>query len=439
MLDLANERAEVCRRLAELNFEAVNAEGLLPNGARSWERLQPEIESSDLFVLILGEKYGWIPPTGPGAADGKSVTEMEYDAARSAGLPILVFSRPLRHSTAPATDDERRRDAFRAAVEAWEDGYFRTEFELARDLADKVAQAVVGYITDRLRAFEVEQRRTARVPRHTVKPEHGPETLQLPPGLVDAVADRRVILMLGAGASLQAGMPSADAFVTAMVEQIREDHGDYRAPASGTQFNAVATDFESLLSEERLWEVAQELVDPPYVDGPTTAHRVSARLFDIMLTTNYDTLLERATETEGMDVGVISSEASEAELQRPRQIIKLHGSISDPRGLVLTESDLAGLEMKRPRLWARVQKLLRERPLLVVGSSLRDPSIVRLLESCRPHVQGWAVVYEPNAAEKLRLGRWGLEAIPGDADGVLLALEQEVAERRAGRDRRQAS
>src|ERR687891_352999 len=63
MEDLENERSEVVTRVRQLNFEPVNAEGWLPTGSRPWDRIEKEMESCHLFVLILGNRYGWIPET----------------------------------------------------------------------------------------------------------------------------------------------------------------------------------------------------------------------------------------------------------------------------------------------------------------------------------------------------------------------------------------
>src|SRR6185312_11845428 len=163
MRDLANERAEVIRRLEEMNLNPIAAgSSLLPSGENSWDRLVSAIEGCDLFVLILGETYGWIPNSGPMADKEKSVTELEFEAARAIGLPVLVFVKRLDISHARDTDDARRRDLFRSEVEGWSGGLFRSEFDLARDLGEDVQRAVTSQIADRFRAARLHQRRSDR-------------------------------------------------------------------------------------------------------------------------------------------------------------------------------------------------------------------------------------------------------------------------------------
>jgi hypothetical protein len=73
MKNLPNERYEVVRQLTALGFEPVNAEDFAPLGENSWDTIKPKIEDSHIFVLILGESYGWVPDKGYGAGHGDTV------------------------------------------------------------------------------------------------------------------------------------------------------------------------------------------------------------------------------------------------------------------------------------------------------------------------------------------------------------------------------
>ena len=424
--DLANERAELATRLKLFNFEPVTSEELLPNGQGIWQRLRDAIETSDLFVLILGDLYGDIPSAGPMASAGKSVTHLEYDTAKATGLPIFVFTKTLGRTAPRDTADAYRRDAFREEVQAWEGGHFRREFQLASELADHAGRAIVAYLTDQFQTARVDRRRPEVQAIERGAPERW-RRITLPGALVEAVASRSAILLLGTGVSLQAGLPSAPAFIQAMVARIRRVDPDYEPGASGSLFNAVATDFESLLSLDELWLIADSLVNSAY-SQPTHAHRTAARLFTTVVTTNFDLLFEKALE--GIGRRIVHGETADIDFGDPA-LIKLHGSIDDPRSLVLTESDLANLEATRPVLWRELGVQLRNRPVLAVGSSLRDPSLVRLLESCRPELRGWAVLRSVSEAQRRRLGRYGLDALEGDADSVLEALDHAVSGRGA--------
>jgi DNA-binding PadR family transcriptional regulator len=160
MKDLANERLAVRQRLSDLDLEPVNAEGWGPNGSKSWTRIQGEIESSDLFVLILGERYGWIPDIGPGAGSGLSVTHLEFREARRLQIPVLPFLKHLSYDTDRLSEDAQRRDQFRREVTDWAEGQFVAEFELAPDLAAKVGRSLIELLVDEFQARQIKARLT---------------------------------------------------------------------------------------------------------------------------------------------------------------------------------------------------------------------------------------------------------------------------------------
>jgi hypothetical protein len=144
MRDLANERHSVITRLRAFNLEPANAEDWVPTGAKPWSRIEQEVESSDAFVLVLGERYGWVPDEGPTAGTDLSVTHLEYHRAHQLGLPVLPFLKRLDYDKDAVSEDARKRDAFRDEVRSWDGGRFVSEFELAVDLADSVGVAIIG-------------------------------------------------------------------------------------------------------------------------------------------------------------------------------------------------------------------------------------------------------------------------------------------------------
>src|ERR1700741_1306527 len=164
MKDMANERDAVRRKLVEFSMEPVNAEGWLPDGSGSWDRIREALETSDLFVLLLGESYGWVPKTGPKSETGKSVTELEYLEAREQDIPVLPFLKNLPYDPGAPSEAEQARNAFRDRVTAWEDGYSIARFDLAVDLADNVGKALIQVITREYLKTRVQQRLAAKGP-----------------------------------------------------------------------------------------------------------------------------------------------------------------------------------------------------------------------------------------------------------------------------------
>lgn len=48
-----------------------------------------DVRASHLYVGILGQRYGYVPPAAEGNPDGKSITELEYEACQRPGGPPI--------------------------------------------------------------------------------------------------------------------------------------------------------------------------------------------------------------------------------------------------------------------------------------------------------------------------------------------------------------
>lgn len=89
------------------------------------------VQSADALVLLLGQRFGWVAPSG------RSATEEEYREARRQHMPIHVFVQD-GGSTEP---DQQR---FIAEVEDYTQGHFRRSFRTSTELKRLVKEAVMS-------------------------------------------------------------------------------------------------------------------------------------------------------------------------------------------------------------------------------------------------------------------------------------------------------
>lgn len=362
MDDLANEREAVIDAIQDLNFEPVNAEGILPNGATSWDVLEPEIQSSHICILLQGDRYGWIPTEGYGAGLGKSVTHLEIDTARRARKPILPFFKELKYGVASKSVDARLRDRFRKEIGDWKDGQFRAEFRGANDLRKKARQALLDALaTSWLReAVEAEVARTPPL-LATIFPDLPP------PPAVDPTAPPEV-LFAGAGLSLSAGLPSANALAGVVGRALRLDPDQTSRHSLAHLFELVEFKF----GREKMIEIVAGVLNPPVPVEPTMAHMAAVRHFPVILTTNYDHLFERACEMLELPYVVRTPNGEKLVPSKPGiTIFKIDGSADNPESLVLSPGDT-----ERARgdgsFWNEVADVLQKSSPVVIGHSLRD-------------------------------------------------------------------
>jgi len=91
-------------------------------------------EQCDIFVLIIGERYGYI------MSDGRSVVEFEYSIARQENPEkILVYVKQ-------GVDREPLLEEFLRCVEDFETGYFRSFFTAAADLRPKIQGDIARWL-----------------------------------------------------------------------------------------------------------------------------------------------------------------------------------------------------------------------------------------------------------------------------------------------------
>ncbi|UCC39308.1 MAG: SIR2 family protein [Candidatus Aminicenantes bacterium] len=431
MEDLANERDAVVRTLSELNFvEPVNAEGLLPDGTRSWERIEKELDSCHLLILLIGERYGWTPDKGPEAEKGLSVTHLEVSKARQLGLPILPFLKTLRYETPRGTEDAKKRDAFRKEVKDWDKGYFVTEFDLASDLAKKVGRALSEMLADSPLKDLVKDRDKRVIPiPATVVPVHDAPRFDLDPVLIDLVRQQKAVLFAGAGMSLAAGIPSARALSENLIVKMEECEPVSSKATVDAPLHKIAKTFESACGRKALRDIYQQALSGPLGVAPTEAHRLSVHLFRRILTTNLDCLFESACNETSVAFAVIDDDQPIPDSDERTTIVKIDGSIASPEGMLLTANDFQDRHNRKPHLWDSLSRTISTSPMVVVGTSLRDPSLSTLFYSRDEHIPGYIVSPVTALFEQLTFQGITLRAIRADADTFFQQLTEAVDKR----------
>jgi hypothetical protein len=98
-----------------------------------------------------------------------------------------------------------------------------------------------------------------------------------------------------------------------------------------------------------------------------------------VLTTNWDELIEKTLPDYETFVG--QNDVLFTTIQSVGEIYKIHGSISDPRSLVLTQEDYRTYWDRNPYLIAKMLTLFVEHPMFLLGYSVSDPHIRLLLSN----------------------------------------------------------
>ena len=168
--------------------------------------------------------------------------------------------------------------------------------------------------------------------------------------------------------------------------------------------------------------------------NPTRAHRAIARLvrlgfIRIVVTTNFDRLLETALHDEGVEPNVFTPEQISG--MRPvhlydHVILKLHGDYRQTR----MKNSPADLDSYLTETNLVLDRIFTEYGLIVAGwSGSYDSALVRCLTSAKPRYKAvWLALSEPSSTAAEICSSIGAEVCidPDGADSVFTSLSEKV-------------
>ncbi len=189
---------------------------------------------------------------------------------------------------------------------------------------------------------------------------------------------RGAALMVGAGISRNAVLPAPTSpkppLWGDLIRAMREELGLDRAGSPGAL--KLAQRYEEMFGRGRLEGLIRELV-PDLAWEPGAHHTRLLRLpWTEILTTNYDTLLERAADrlTEPAYEAVLTP-ADIARTRAPR-IVKLHGTLPSHTPFVITANDYHDYPSRFAPFVNLARQVLLENDLCMLGFSGSDPNFV---------------------------------------------------------------
>lgn len=212
-------------------------------------------------------------------------------------------------------------------------------------------------------------------------------------------------LLLGSGVSRPAGIPTGWEVVLDLIRRMAVLVGEECDTDPEAWFNnkyeqkltySILLDqlFKSQAERSQMLATYFEPTDDEQERGlkvPTQAHRAIAQLvksgyLKVILTTNFDRLMEQALESAGVSPVIISSpDATEGAMPLVHSrctLVKLHGDYLDIR----TKNTPVELDVYDPRIDGLLDRILDEFGLLVCGwSGEWDTALRKAIERCKGH------------------------------------------------------
>lgn len=210
-------------------------------------------------------------------------------------------------------------------------------------------------------------------------------SISIPPSLTSKLeqikqymSKGRVTAFVGAGFSLNAEMPSHVQMKT--WAQLRDDfftklYGNDEEAKNKDQNDVVQ--LASLIDAEFKRNELDEILEaalPDKLIRPGVLHRKLMKLpWRDILTTNYDTLLERAAEEEVQKYQLVTNKETLLYQPSPR-IIKLHGSFPNIRPYIMTKEDYRRYPLEHPEMVNTARQAFLESLMCLIGFSGDDPN-----------------------------------------------------------------
>ena len=192
-------------------------------------------------------------------------------------------------------------------------------------------------------------------------------------------------MLVGAGFSRNAERAGHDTKIPPLWSDLRDSmakmlYGDRidHAPKDALR---LAEEFRVYLGQAALVEFNREQV-PDTSWSPGRLHTTLMALpWADVLTTNYDTLLERASERHQ-----VVQEAADLAQVRGRRVIKLHGSVNSNARLVIAEDDYRTYPVRSAAFVNTARQVFLENELCLIGFSGDDPNFLQWSGWVRDHL-----------------------------------------------------
>jgi hypothetical protein len=200
------------------------------------------------------------------------------------------------------------------------------------------------------------------------------DPIEATPESLARILNERPVLWVGAGASVAAGYPGTNRLIEVMLKA-SDDAINPNLP-----FFRIADSLIHSAGVGTLPDLLQREIGPPR--DPVILHHALARLakgrrFSAILTTNYDSLIERALDEAHVPYAQQALDRNElVQVDGHIPLLKLHGSRDDWLNVILSGRSYEQFSKRYPFLNAQLDVLLRRHPVLFVGCSLQDPRIL---------------------------------------------------------------
>jgi len=226
----------------------------------------------------------------------------------------------------------------------------------------------------------------------SLKSEKGIELPKIPNDLINKIIEGNCLLFAGAGASIDAGLPTWHDFLITLIEKTQDmeqfsekEVAEIKSLLGNGEFLIVA---EICRKKLGIYEFSNIIKKTLAVKGrnSSTQKILSEIPFSGCLTTNYDSFVESNKLNSRVilpkELNEISFNELNSILENNYPVIKLHGTYDNVKSIILTHQDYNSLIFngQNSRYRENLKYILSNKSIFFLGFSFRDPNIDFMLQ-----------------------------------------------------------
>lgn len=252
----------------------------------------------------------------------------------------------------------------------------------------------------------------------------------IPDNIIAPIMRRDCLIFIGAGMSIEAGLPSGSDLAKKLVAILEKD--GYTAPSDFT-LPRIAQDFENKRSRLELVEIIRnEIVNSMSESDPTSYDLLSklAPLPNYIITTNYDRLLEKAIGEQNY-MPIYHDRAMGKCTDSKMNLHKIHGDVDRLEDAIITEEDIRSYKNIHSVFLDEIKALFQKMAVIFIGFSVEDAHIRNIYKEMRDKLGDsapLAYAVTPDDSSTLRFEEIGVKQIKLGASDFLTELLEKVEE-----------
>lgn len=191
----------------------------------------------------------------------------------------------------------------------------------------------------------------------------------------NAIDTKKLVVFVGAGVSIDAGIPSWNTL-------IEEMKADINIPSNEQDYLRIA----QMYFNERQHKEYIDKIRSVLKHTKVKHNAIHEEIFNLnpehILTTNYDDLLEQVINAKSLPFSVISKDNHFPYALNTKHLVKMHGDLSDTE-IVLKEDDYIDYSLKHPLIEGFIKSVFVSKVVLFIGYGFSDINLKMIMQTVR--------------------------------------------------------